>query len=116
MDTIFTNCENSKTSESYRLFLNLTEKANLKRSDRYGICQITCPTCLVLHVLSCPTCPGASGNSCPTCSYALRASCATCCRALRASCPTCLVPYLLSCLPCPVPFFFKYPIASITLK
>ena len=35
MDTIFLNSENSKTSEHYRLLLNLTDKINLKRSDKY---------------------------------------------------------------------------------
>ena len=35
MDTIFTNYENSETSDPYRLLLNLTDKRNLKRSDKY---------------------------------------------------------------------------------
>ena len=35
MDTIFMNSENSKTSDPYRLLLNLTDKINLKRSDKY---------------------------------------------------------------------------------
>ena len=35
MDTIFTNSENSKTSDSHRLLLNLTDKTNLKRSGKY---------------------------------------------------------------------------------
>ena len=35
MDTIFMNSENSKTSEPHRLLLNLTDKINLKRSDKY---------------------------------------------------------------------------------
>ena len=35
MDTIVMNSENSKTSDSHRLLLNLTEKINLKRSDKY---------------------------------------------------------------------------------
>ena len=35
MDTIFVNSENSKTSDPYRLLPNLTEKINLKRSDKY---------------------------------------------------------------------------------
>ena len=35
MDTIFMNSENSKTSDLYRLLLNLTDKINLKRSDKY---------------------------------------------------------------------------------
>ena len=33
MDIIFTNSENSKTSEPYRLLLNLLDKINLERSD-----------------------------------------------------------------------------------
>ena len=36
MGTIFMNSENSKTSERYRLLLNLEKKKkNLKRSDKY---------------------------------------------------------------------------------
>ena len=35
MDTIFMNSENSKTSDSHRLVLNLSDKINLKRSDEY---------------------------------------------------------------------------------
>ena len=35
MDTIFRNSANRKTSISYRLLLNLTDKINLKRSDKY---------------------------------------------------------------------------------
>ena len=35
MDTIFLNSENSKSSDPYRLLLNLSDKINLKRSDRY---------------------------------------------------------------------------------
>ena len=35
MDTIFMNCENSKTCEARRLLLNPTDKINLKRSDKY---------------------------------------------------------------------------------
>ena len=35
MDTIFMNSENSKTSDPHRLLLNLSEKINLKRSDKY---------------------------------------------------------------------------------
>ena len=33
MNTIFRNSENSKTSDPYRLLLNLSDKINLKRSD-----------------------------------------------------------------------------------
>ena len=35
MDTVFMNSENSKTSNPYRLLLNLSDKINLKRSDKY---------------------------------------------------------------------------------
>ena len=35
MDTIFMNSENSKTSDPHRLFLSLTDKINLTRSDKY---------------------------------------------------------------------------------
>ena len=35
MDTIFMNSENSKTSEPHKLLLNLTDKTNLERSDKY---------------------------------------------------------------------------------
>ena len=35
MDTIVMNSENSKTSDPQRLLLNLTDKTNLKRSDKH---------------------------------------------------------------------------------
>ena len=35
MDTIFTNSGNSKTSHPLRLLLHLSDKINLKRSDKY---------------------------------------------------------------------------------
>ena len=35
MDTIFMNSGNSKTSDPHRLLLNLSDKINLKRSDKY---------------------------------------------------------------------------------
>ena len=35
MNTIFINSENSKTSDSHRLLLNLTDIINLRRSDKY---------------------------------------------------------------------------------
>ena len=35
MDTIFMNSENSKTSDTHRLLLNLLDKINLKRMDKY---------------------------------------------------------------------------------
>ena len=35
MDTIFVNSENSKTSDLHRLLLNLSDKTDLRRSDKY---------------------------------------------------------------------------------
>ena len=35
MITIIMNSENNKTSDSHRLFLNLSDKINLKRSDKF---------------------------------------------------------------------------------
>ena len=35
MDAIFMNSEISKTSDPHRLLLNLFDKINLKRSDKY---------------------------------------------------------------------------------
>ena len=35
MDTLFMNSENSKTSETHRLLFNLSDKINLKVSDKY---------------------------------------------------------------------------------
>ena len=35
MDTIFMNSENSKTSDPHRLLLNLSDKINLKRNDKF---------------------------------------------------------------------------------
>ena len=35
MDAIFMNYKKSKTSDLHRLLLNLLEKINLKRSDKY---------------------------------------------------------------------------------
>ena len=35
MDVIFMNSENSKTFDLHRLLLNLSDKINLKRSDKY---------------------------------------------------------------------------------
>ena len=35
MDTKFMNSENSKTSDPRRLLLNLSDKINLKRNDKY---------------------------------------------------------------------------------
>ena len=35
MDNIFMNSENNKTPDPHRLLLNLSDKINLKRSDKY---------------------------------------------------------------------------------
>ena len=35
MDTIFMNSKNSKTSDSHRLLLSLTDEINFKRRDKY---------------------------------------------------------------------------------
>ena len=35
MDSIFMNSKNSKTSDPHRLLLSLSDKINLKRSDKY---------------------------------------------------------------------------------
>ena len=35
MDTIFMNSENSETSDPHRLLLNLSDKINLKRNEKY---------------------------------------------------------------------------------
>ena len=35
MNTIFMNIQNSKISDPHRLLLNLTDKINLRRSDKY---------------------------------------------------------------------------------
>ena len=37
MDTIFMNSENCKTSDLQRLLLNLSDKIDLKRSDKYVV-------------------------------------------------------------------------------
>ena len=37
MDTIYVSSENSKASDPSRLLLNLSDKLNLKRSDRYVV-------------------------------------------------------------------------------
>ena len=37
MDTIFMNSGNSKTSNPHRLLLNLSDKVNLKRSNKYVV-------------------------------------------------------------------------------
>ena len=35
MDTIFMNSKNSKTSDPQRLLLNLTDKTDLRKEDKY---------------------------------------------------------------------------------
>ena len=35
MNTMFMNSENSKTSDPHRLLLNLTDKIDLRRKDKY---------------------------------------------------------------------------------
>ena len=35
MNTIFRNSKNSKTSDPHRLFLNLTDRLDLRRKDEY---------------------------------------------------------------------------------
>ena len=35
MDTIFMNSKNSGTSDSHKLLFNLSDKINLKKSDKY---------------------------------------------------------------------------------
>ena len=40
MDTIFMNSKNSKTSDPHRLLLNLSDKLNLKRGDKWVLYQI----------------------------------------------------------------------------
>ena len=35
MDSIFMNSENSKTSDPHRLLVNLTDKIDLRRKDKY---------------------------------------------------------------------------------
>ena len=35
MNTIFMNIQNSKISDPHRLLLNITDKINLRRSDKY---------------------------------------------------------------------------------
>ena len=38
MDNIIMNSKNSGTSDHHRLLLYLTDKMNLKRSDKYAAC------------------------------------------------------------------------------
>ena len=40
MFTIFMNSQNSKTSDPHRLLLNLIDKINFKRSDKYVALKI----------------------------------------------------------------------------
>ena len=37
INAIFVNSKNSETSDSHRLLLNLSDKINLKRSDKYVV-------------------------------------------------------------------------------
>ena len=37
MDTIFMNYENSRTSDHHRLLINLTDKIDLTRKDKYVV-------------------------------------------------------------------------------
>ena len=37
MDTVFMNPGNNKASDTHRLLLNLLDKINLKRSDKYVV-------------------------------------------------------------------------------
>ena len=37
MDTIFMNSKNSKTSDPHRLLLNLTDKLNFEKGDKYVV-------------------------------------------------------------------------------
>ena len=37
MNTMFMNSKNSKTSDHHRLLTNLTDKLNLKRSNKYVV-------------------------------------------------------------------------------
>ena len=41
MDTIFMNSKNSGISDLHRLLLNLTDKINLKRSDKYVVLYLS---------------------------------------------------------------------------
>ena len=46
MNTIFMNSENSKTPEPHRLLLNLKDKIDLRRKDKYIVLsnlKIDCP-------------------------------------------------------------------------
>ena len=47
MDAIFMNSEISKTSDPHRLLLNLFDKINLKRSDKY----VALPNMMPCHLL-----------------------------------------------------------------
>ena len=42
MDTVFMNSENSKTSDSHKLLLNITDKINLKRSNKHVALSSLC--------------------------------------------------------------------------
>ena len=50
MDIIIMNSKNSKTSDPYRLLLNLIDKINLKRSDKYVALSNLSPATSNLHL------------------------------------------------------------------
>ena len=50
MDTIFMNFKNSETSDPQRLPLNLTDKINLKRSEKYVAFKICCRSSRLLWI------------------------------------------------------------------
>ena len=47
MGTVFMNSENSKTSDSFSLLSNLSDKLNLKRSDQINMVFYQIFTCSV---------------------------------------------------------------------
>ena len=47
MGTVFMNSENSKTSDSFSLLSNLSDKLNLKRSDKINMVFYQIFTCSV---------------------------------------------------------------------
>ena len=48
MDNIFLNSEKSKASDTYRLLFNLSDKVDLKKSDKY-----VAPLSLSIYVEKC---------------------------------------------------------------
>ena len=51
------NCENSKTSAPYRQLLNLSDKINFKRSDKYGVLFVLAWVVWVASLLGWPEWP-----------------------------------------------------------